>query len=662
MLEVSNELVNAFLGSAKKDLRLEFTDNGEVIDNNSIYAESMDFEQTLCDENALVYGKCSSASFKVRVRAGANSYKGREFKATLSVGDYSLPIGTFTVIAEPLTDDRNYRDLECYDALYDIANKNVASWYNNLQFPMTMKEFRTSFIEHIGLELEEKDLVNDGMIITKTIETDEMSGLDLIENICEINACFGNINSFGQFSFVTIEDLGQGLYPDNELYPNDELYPKDEVSETLTMDDYYPTGFRYEEYVAMPVTQVLIKQDADDLGVEIGEEGNTYIIDDNFLIGGKTSEEIHQIGENFLRIALFVKYNPSSVRCVGRLWLQMGDYIKVIGQRDVIKLPILHRRLSGISHLVDEFDAKGVEYYLNSTNSLSSQIKQVRNATSRIVSDVGSLKLEVADKVGTDEVVSAINLSQEKIELIGNRLVIDSDNFKISEEGKVVISGDFESNPQKDTQVPEQELPSEYFAIKDGNMYFGKGSSFNMIYYDDEGMKTKSAFSFGTFLQMSSVKTGLIQSANKMEYKSDFMKFKATSGAPYQDHAIEFDGDVGFLKTAYTSSGAVVTSDRDLKHDIKYLEKEKLADFIYSLKPCEFRYNDGESERLHHGLIAQDVKESMGNEDWGVYIDSKPQEKGHKGIRYEELISDLIATVQSQNERISELEKKLKGE
>jgi hypothetical protein len=72
------------------------------------------------------------------------------------------------------------------------------------------------------------------------------------------------------------------------------------------------------------------------------------------------------------------------------------------------------------------------------------------------------------------------------------------------------------------------------------------------------------------------------------------------------------------------------------------------------LKPCEFKFNENTSDRLHHGLIAQDVKKSMKDKDWGLYIE---QSNGEKGLRYDELISDLIATVQSQNERIKELER-----
>lgn len=116
-------------------------------------------------------------------------------------------------------------------------------------------------------------------------------------------------------------------------------------------------------------------------------------------------------------------------------------------------------------------------------------------------------------------------------------------------------------------------------------------------------------------------------------------------------------------------------SDRNIKKDIKALDIENSAQFIYSLIPKEFRFKNGTSNRLHHGLIAQEVKESMKG-DWGVFIDKAVDDKNYNaiavddltgeqtqlltaryGLRYDELIADLIATVQSLNNRLKALEK-----
>lgn len=116
-------------------------------------------------------------------------------------------------------------------------------------------------------------------------------------------------------------------------------------------------------------------------------------------------------------------------------------------------------------------------------------------------------------------------------------------------------------------------------------------------------------------------------------------------------------------------------SDRNVKKDIQALDIEDSAHFIYSLIPSEFRFKNGTSNRLHHGLIAQDVKESMGDNDWGLFIDKKITDEEYQdvcvngytseqtqlltaryGLRYDELIADLIATVQSLNNRLKAVE------
>lgn len=116
-------------------------------------------------------------------------------------------------------------------------------------------------------------------------------------------------------------------------------------------------------------------------------------------------------------------------------------------------------------------------------------------------------------------------------------------------------------------------------------------------------------------------------------------------------------------------------SDKNVKKDIQTLDIEDSAHFIYSLIPSEFRFKNGTSNRLHHGLIAQEVKKSMGDSDWGLFIDKKVDNENYietevnsetgeqtqlltarYGLRYDELIADLIATVQSLNNRLKALE------
>ena len=92
------------------------------------------------------------------------------------------------------------------------------------------------------------------------------------------------------------------------------------------------------------------------------------------------------------------------------------------------------------------------------------------------------------------------------------------------------------------------------------------------------------------------------------------------------------------------------TSDKRMKKDITKLNIKKASDFILSLKPCEFRYKENDEEK-HHGFIAQEVKKSM-YDDWSLHTGNESQT-----LAYTELIADMVATIQKQQEQIEELRK-----
>lgn len=129
---------------------------------------------------------------------------------------------------------------------------------------------------------------------------------------------------------------------------------------------------------------------------------------------------------------------------------------------------------------------------------------------------------------------------------------------------------------------------------------------------------------------------------------------------------IEFKFDSGYRgilhHSWYTDTAITVTSDELKKNNI-----EKQAD-VYSrifdrFNPVTFKYNHGTSDRIHMGLIAQDVESSVIAE--GITTkDFAPlcydvDESGNKinyGIRYEELVSMCIYEIQKLKKRIAELE------
>lgn len=127
------------------------------------------------------------------------------------------------------------------------------------------------------------------------------------------------------------------------------------------------------------------------------------------------------------------------------------------------------------------------------------------------------------------------------------------------------------------------------------------------------------------------------------------------------------NGVAYFNNTVYDSNGGTVfVSDRNAKHDIETLDLKESTDFIMAQNPVKYRFNEelSNSNRYHHGFIAQEVKETMGENDWGLYIDQAIKEEDNdsnytKGLRYNEFIADLVATCQYQQKEIEQQQEKI---
>jgi hypothetical protein len=112
---------------------------------------------------------------------------------------------------------------------------------------------------------------------------------------------------------------------------------------------------------------------------------------------------------------------------------------------------------------------------------------------------------------------------------------------------------------------------------------------------------------------------------------------------------------------AVNVNGEVTTpSDRNLKNTICDIPSE--YDTIFdSLHPVTFKYNDGTSGRIHMGMIAQEVEESVNRagvstEDFAAICVENEQ----YGLRYGEFVAMCIDQIQKLKKRVMELETQLK--
>ena len=359
MIEGKNKQIY-FESSVYKQLNIEVIGSKCVIDNSMREQDTFTLTETLNDGTELKFGSClpNQISFTAHdIPAGLIGKNLRPVEILEGNENEPFTYGEYKIYSDTPTADRTKRQIVAYDAMYDIINSNVKSWYDGLSFPMTLKAFRDSFFAHLGIEQKETSLVNDSMTVNKTLVTTQsddssvtaeatISGKTIIEAICEINGAFGNIGRDGKFEYVILKAITSALYPAEDLYPREDLFPSDANTESMT--GHYIT-FDYEAFQSQAITQLEIRADDSTAGAIVGTSGNNYVISGNFLISDKTGAEMKQIANNLLPVIAQAEYTPiKSCTCVGNPCLELGDPIRFNTSREIVETYILQRTLTGV--------------------------------------------------------------------------------------------------------------------------------------------------------------------------------------------------------------------------------------------------------------------------------------------------------------------------
>ena len=80
---------------------------------------------------------------------------------------------------------------------------------------------------------------------------------------------------------------------------------------------------------------------------------------------------------------------------------------------------------------------------------------------------------------------------------------------------------------------------------------------------------------------------------------------------PETDNTIDLGYNTFRWKDVYSANGTIQTSDLNKKKDVNDLTKG--LDFINTLRPVEYKFKENTSDRVHYGLIAQEVETVFNN-------------------------------------------------
>lgn len=443
-------------GSVKKKLLIKFDET--TISNDRIYQEGFELSESLCSQNELRFGSCEASVMKLKIRNEFGNLRGKSLGVSMVLNnntDAPFKVGKYKVKSCELSGDKKYLNITAYDSMYDIINANVVAWYDSLEFPLKMKAFRDNFFTYMGIEQEETTLIQDEVIVEKTIDADEISGLKVISAICELNGVFGHINRDGKFVYVSLLRSTDYLYPSVDLYPSDNLYPMG-VNE-LGTSRYQ--SCQYEDFLTQVISKVQIRQEENDIGAVVGEGTNLYVVEDNFLVYGKGPEALSEICTRLYNKISGIYYRPFNAVLQGNPCIEVGDDLVIHTKNMDVQSYVLERTIKGIQSLKDTFDAKGVYEYEYKGNSIQKEIRRLKgksNVLERTVEETKETITDVENGLQAEIVQNTQTISQTISET--NKKLEDETNALKSSQSSIEqrldqVTIDFK---EKTTRIDEQ--------------------------------------------------------------------------------------------------------------------------------------------------------------------------------------------------------------
>lgn len=365
-----------------------------ILTNEDVEEGSFEYIDSIMSSESLTFQSCISAYVKFITFQTA-----RWINKVLTIyeiinGDVDnpIPLGSFIVTSDNLTSDRKTREIIAYDYFYEIINSDVTDWYNSLDFPISVKDFRDSFFEEFSLEQEEIELVNDDIMLPQQInEGDTINGATIVKSLAEFNGVFIHLSNLAIVRYISI-DRGNiydtGLCP--PFYPSDETFPGvkyDGEYYDIYKNYYKEDSIVYANYSTLEPDGIQIRNENNQIAYQTNEAAeNPYTLINNILCYYLSDGQYTVVADRLLEKFRYLSYVPFTGEFMGNPCLQTGDRIRIFTQDgNEIVTYIFDKHTVGMLVPFDTVNSKG-QYYLARYN-LSSQSKtaaKVKNLEQRV--------------------------------------------------------------------------------------------------------------------------------------------------------------------------------------------------------------------------------------------------------------------------------------
>lgn len=413
--------------------------------------------------------------------------------------------GTYWAV-KPTRQSRNTYKIYAYDAVSKLDGIQ-STWLRSIQgnFPMTLWAFAQAVAQRCGLAITNTELPRSGDYQVQAFYADDLTGRQLLAWVAEASGTFLRATPAGALEFAWYEpytEYGAAPGSDAEGTPTalglsgPVLGTVDGLVWTFRQPQhgYFQGGLSYEDYETAPLDKVQIKQSDDDVGVIYppDESGtNALVIQGNLLLTTASAdalrpvaqalyEQLHSVTYTPLQVTLPLTADapaPGKIITVTDAWGHtMQAYIMqrtVSGQRVTLestgnarrdgtaavnsqtyqnlqgKMLELQIGVDGLKVTASELQGDYAQLELT-VDGISTTVSNVQGDMTSLEQTVDGLELtvvkdgEVRTAFAADS--TSVTIRSGTITFDGNTLVVDSENFQLTDTGDVEITGTLNSN------------------------------------------------------------------------------------------------------------------------------------------------------------------------------------------------------------------------
>ena len=375
----NNETLTSFiLGQSKLGItRLGFFNAKHF----GISLGSLNLEQLIC-ESEFSFGQMCASKFEVQCFNLDVDVSGFKIEVYLTENDNVKKLFTGIIDSSTVDSFGGYRDIVAYDNIYYKRETNVAEWWENYWNNLitadepnphtTIRELRTSLCEYVGLEYDDRELINDNLLVPQYNNFTTVSFDTIMRMLCEVSAVFPHINGDGVLEFIQLSELN---------------------SKNL-LGKYEKGNSTFEDYSTSMITGVSLFNASNEFVRKVGNVGNTYNISNNIFLLSLSTAELDTALINIYNAINIINYTPCTLNMiVSDMSLSLGDCITT----DMGVHYVMSQIFSGSLFVEQEIKSVAYSKELNQYVANTSQDIVEGKKYSSIVHTIEGVKVEVSD-------------------------------------------------------------------------------------------------------------------------------------------------------------------------------------------------------------------------------------------------------------------------